>query len=79
MDFLTELSQSDAGHDSVFVIVEKLSKRAVFIPTTKNVTAVQAAQLLQDHVFNRFGIPIKIISDRDPKFKSNFWTRSQNC
>ena len=73
MDFLTELPQCKAGFDSVFVIVEKLSKRAVFIPTTKTVTAPEAAQLLQDTIFSKHGIPVKIISDRDPKFKSNFW------
>ena len=73
MDFLTELARCSAGFDSVFVIVEKLSKRAIFIPTTKGVTAAGAAQLLQDAVFSKQGIPVKMISDRDPKFKSNFW------
>lgn len=73
MDFLTELPQCKAGLDSVFVIVEKLSKRPVFVPTTKMLTAPEAAQLLYDTVFCKHGIPIKIISDLDPKFKSNFW------
>ena len=73
MDFLTELPRCSAGFDSVFVIVEKLSKRAIFIPTTKGVTAAGAAQLLQDEVFSKHGKPVKMISDRDPKFKSNFW------
>ena len=74
MDFITELPKCKAGYDSVFVVVEKLSKRAVFIRTTKNVTSMEAAQLLHYSVFNKFGMPFKIVSDRDPKFKSNFWT-----
>ena len=74
MDFITELPKCKAGYDSVFVVVEKLSKRAVFIPTTKTVTSMKAAQLLHDSVFNKFGMPFKIGSDRDRKFKSNFWT-----
>jgi len=73
MDFLTELPTCSAGFDSVLVVVEKLSKRAVFIPTRKTVTASDALQLLQDNVFTKFGLPLKIISDRDPKFISNFW------
>ena len=72
MDFLTELPRCSAGFDSVFVIVEKLSKRAIFIPTTKGVTAAGAAQLLQDAAFSKHGITVKMISDR-AKFKSNFW------
>ena len=73
MDFLTELPRCSAGFDSVFVIVEKLSKRAIFIPTTKGVTAAGAAQLLQDEVFSKHGIPTKMVSDGDPKFKPNLW------
>ena len=74
MEFITELPKGKAGYDSVFVIVEKLSKRAVFILTTKTVTSMEAAQLLHDSVFNKFEMPFKIVSDRDPKLKSNFWT-----
>ena len=74
MDFVKELPKCKAGYDSVFVVVEKLSKREAFIPTTKTVTSIEAAQLLRDNVFNKFGVPLKIVSDRDQKFKSNFWT-----
>ena len=75
MDFVTEFPKCKAGYGSVFDVVEKLSKRAVFIPTTKTVTSIEAAQLLRDNVFNKFGMPLEIVGDRDPKFKSNFWTK----
>ena len=73
MDFVTELPTSSSGFDAVFVIVDKLSKRALFIPTNKTVDTAEAAQLLQSHVFSKHGVPTRIISDRDPRFKSNFW------
>eukprot|EP00171_Calliarthron_tuberculosum_P021854 IDg21854t1 len=72
-DFVTELPRSTNGFDSVLVIIDKLSKRGIFIPTTKNVTAQQVAQLFQDRLFSLHGVPVKIISDRDPKFKSHYW------
>ena len=46
----------------------------MFVPTAKTVTAQEAKQLLQDNGFTKFGIRISIISDRDPKFISSFWT-----
>ena len=76
-DFLTELPRTDSGNDTILVIVDKLSKRGIFIPTTKDIDAAEVAQLFQDHLFSKQGTPTRIISDRDPKFKSNFW-RSLN-
>ena len=72
-DFLTELPTSAKGNNMVLVIVDKLSKRAIFIPTHKDVTAPEVAQLFQDHLFTKHGTPITIISDRDPKFQARYW------
>ena len=73
MDFVTAFPD-DNGFNSVFVVVDKLSKMAHFIPTSKDVTAVGTAWLFFNNVFRYHGLPTKIISDRDPKFTSNFWT-----
>ena len=57
----------------IMIVVDKLSKRAVMIPTRKEIAARGVAQLLQDHLFSKHGTPRTIISDRDPKFTSRFW------
>ena len=57
-DFVSELPTSGAGFDTVLVIVDKLSKRAIFIPTTKNGTAQDVAQLFQDKLYSTHGVPI---------------------
>lgn len=73
IDFLTELPLDEKGVDAIFIVVDKLSKRAVFIPTKKTLNAIEAAELLQRFVFSVHGVPRKFISDRDPKFNSTFW------
>ncbi len=72
-DFLTELPTSEQGNDSVLVVVDNFSKRAVFIPTTKDVDAPRVEQLFMDYVFSKHRVPISIISDRDPKFTAKHW------
>ena len=74
MDFLTKLPQTKHGHTSVFVVVDRLSKMAWFIPTTNDVSAPEVAHLFFTEVFCYHGLPLSIVSDRDPKFISSFWT-----
>jgi hypothetical protein len=74
MDFIVQLPLSTSGYDAIFVVVDKLSKRAYFIPTTTTATAPDTALLYLKHVSkNGHGIPEIIISDRDSKFTSLFW------
>jgi len=73
MDFITQLPKTSSGYDSIFVVVDKLSKRAHFIPTTTTVNAAQVADLFYKHVFKHHGMPLKIVSDRDSKFTGKFW------
>ena len=61
------------GHDSILVVVDRLTKLTVLSPCCKTITAPQLAQLFIDKVFVRFGMPTSIVSDRDPRFTSNFW------
>ena len=72
MDLVTDLPMC-CGLDSIFVVVDRLTKLLVLTPCKKTVTAPQLAQLFIDRVFSRFGMPTPIISDRDPRFTSNFW------
>ena len=70
---LTQLNNNNIVYNSVMVVVDKLSKYAIFIPTTTQVTALQVSKLYMQYVFAYFGMPSMIISDRDPKFLSDFW------
>ncbi|ESK82172.1 reverse transcriptase-rnase h-integrase [Moniliophthora roreri MCA 2997] len=68
MDLVTDLPESD-GFDTIMVVVDhSSSKGAIFIPCTKKLDAPQAAELLLRNVYKRYGLPDKIIFNRDPRF-----------
>ncbi|CAI5476246.1 unnamed protein product [Closterium sp. Yama58-4] len=73
MDFIMALPRTVRGHDAIFVVVDKFSRAAHFIPTHGQVTAEEAATLFVDNVVRLHGVPDSIISDRDPRFTSKFW------
>ena len=73
MDFITHLPVTVSGMDSIMVVVDRLTKMCHLIPTTGTVTAPGAANLFVTNIFRLHGLPIKIVSDRDPKFTSEFW------
>lgn len=70
MDFITALPTSNT-FDSLMVIVDHdVTKAIVLIPCTKTIDALGTAKLYHNHVFQRFGLPKTIISDRGPQFAS---------
>lgn len=73
MDFIVALPKTQAGFDSIFVVVDRLTKIAHFIPTVTTVTASGVADIFMKNIFKIHGMPSEIISDRDPKFLSEFW------
>jgi hypothetical protein len=73
MDFIVQLPCTTAGHDSILVVVDRLSKLVHLIPTTTDVTALDVANLFIKEVVRHHGMPSSIVSDRDSKFTSNFW------
>jgi hypothetical protein len=74
MDLITQLPRTRTGFDAIFVIVDKCSKMIHCIATTTTVTAAELANLFFREVFRHHGLPSSIISDRDPRFTSSFWT-----
>ncbi len=72
MDFIPELPISD-GYDNILVIVDKLTKYGIFIPCKTNITEVETAQLFFKHVIAHYGIPRQVITDRDPRWRNEFW------
>jgi len=68
MDLITDLPKSKSFDSILFVIDHSLTKRIILMPMTKKVTLEGIATLLMDNLFQRFGIPNKVISDCDPQF-----------
>ena len=72
MDFIETLLTS-SGSDSILVIVDRLTKQAIFIPTTIHCTSKDLAILFIMHVFSKHGVPEHVTSDRGPEFISRFF------
>jgi hypothetical protein len=73
MDMVVDLPQTEAGYDSITVFVDRLTKMAHLAPCKKTDTAKDVAQLFIREVFRLHGMPKHMVTDRDPKFTSNFW------
>ena len=73
MDFITGLPKTFRQHDSIMVIVYKLSKVNHFIPVKYNYKDVNITHIFLKDIFRLDGVPKVIISDRDVKFTENFW------
>nr|GFA55027.1 reverse transcriptase domain-containing protein [Tanacetum cinerariifolium] len=78
MDFVTKLPKSSQGYDTIWVIVDRLTKSAIFAPIRVTGPMDKLARIYLKEVVTRHGIPVSIISDRDPRFTSNFWRSLQN-
>ncbi|GJP78818.1 hypothetical protein CLOP_g9086 [Closterium sp. NIES-67] len=76
MDFVTGLPAGPSGNDAILVVVDRLTKMAHFAACKTTITAEQTAKLFLTNIVRLYSIPSAIISDRDPRFTSNFWTKT---
>jgi hypothetical protein len=73
MDFITGLFRTNKQHDSIMVVVEKLTKAAHFLPMKTTHTTANIAESFMKEIARLHGIPRTIVLDKDTKFTSNLW------
>ncbi|GJS70449.1 putative reverse transcriptase domain-containing protein [Tanacetum coccineum] len=79
MDFVTKLPKTSNRHDTIWVIVDRLTKSAHFIPTRETDSMETLTRLYIKEIVSRHGVPISIISDHDSHFTSRFWQSMQSA
>ncbi|GJW36286.1 putative reverse transcriptase domain-containing protein [Tanacetum coccineum] len=79
MDFVTKLPKTSQGHDTIWVIMDRLTKSAIFTPMRDTDHMDKLARIYLKEVVTRHGIPVSIIGDRDSRFASNFWRSLRNA
>jgi hypothetical protein len=79
MDFIVGLPRTSRGYNSIWVIVDRLTKIAHFIPVSTTYKVVQYAELYISHVVRYHGISKTIISDRGSIFVAHFWEQIHEC
>src|SRR5919202_1970078 len=79
MGFITKLPKTSSGYDTIWVIVDRLTKSARFIAIKETVPTKKLARIYVNEVVVHHGLPLSIISDRDGRFTSHFWKSLQEC
>jgi IS30 family transposase len=74
MDHIEQLPPS-GGYNSILVIVDRMTKQAIFIPCYTSDKAIDLAKHYVKHVFSKHGVPFSITSDRGKLFVSEVWTQ----
>ena len=79
MDFVTHLPRTSRRHDTVWVIVDRLTKSAHFLAMRMTFTLEAFCILYIQEIVRLHGVPVSIVSDWDPKFTANFWKSFQRA
>ncbi|KAL2250302.1 UNVERIFIED_CONTAM: Retrovirus-related Pol polyprotein from transposon [Sesamum indicum] len=79
MDFVVGLPRTFRKHDAIWVIVDRLTKSAHFLPVRITDSLDKLAGLYISEIVRLHGVPISIVSDRDPRFTSRFWESLQRA
>ena len=77
MDFVVGLPQTKANHDAIWIIIDRLTKSAHFLPINEKFSLERLVQLYLKEIVVRHRVLVSIVSDRDPRFTSRFWRRFQ--
>jgi hypothetical protein len=79
MDFIVGLPNTSLMHDSIWVIIDRLTKTAHFLPMHTTYNAKKYAEIYLDQIVRLHGIPKTIISDRGAQFIARFWEQLQQA
>nr|GFB26415.1 reverse transcriptase [Tanacetum cinerariifolium] len=79
MDFVTGLPRTQRRHDTIWVVVDRLTKSAHFLPIRKDYSVSRLAEIFQQEIVRLHSTPSAIVSDRDPRFASRFWKGLQKA
>nr|GEX37252.1 putative reverse transcriptase domain-containing protein [Tanacetum cinerariifolium] len=79
MDFVSELSRTPSGYDTIWIIVNRLTKSAHFLPMKKTDSMEKLTRIYLKEIVCRHGVPVLIILDRDSHFTSRFWRSLQKA
>jgi transposase InsO family protein len=75
MDFIVGLPRTQRGYDSIWVIVDRLTKVAYFLPVRTTYSSARLAELYMERIVSLHGVPKKIVSDRGTQFTSHYWQK----
>nr|GEZ29233.1 hypothetical protein [Tanacetum cinerariifolium] len=79
MDLVTKFPRSNSGYDAIWIIVERLTKSAYFLPIREDYKIKKLARIYINEIVARHGVPVSIISDRDGRFSSHLWQALQEA
>ncbi|GJW17832.1 putative reverse transcriptase domain-containing protein [Tanacetum coccineum] len=79
MDFVTKLPKSSSGHDTIWVVVDRLTKSTHFLPIREDYKTEKLAKIYINEIVARHGVSMSIISDRDGRFMSHLWQAFQEA
>ena len=79
MDFITGFPRSQKGNNAIWVVIDRLSKVAHFLPVHEDINAGQLADLYMSRIVPLHGVPLRIISDQGSIFVSKFWQSFQTA
>jgi hypothetical protein len=79
MDFVVGLPRAPSGQDAIWVVVDRLTKSAHFLPIKITDSLEKLAELYVREIVRLHGVPVSIVSDRDSRFTSKFWERLQGA
>ncbi|GKA77097.1 putative reverse transcriptase domain-containing protein [Tanacetum coccineum] len=79
MDFVTKLPKRSSGNDTTWVIVDRLTKSAHFLPIREDYKTEKFTKIYTNEIVARHGVPVSIISDRDGQFTSHLWQAFQKA
>ena len=79
MDFVIRLPRTLGGNNAIWMIIDRLTKSAHFLPMKVKFSMDRLTSLYIKEIVRMHGVPVSIVSDRDPRFTSRFWHSLQKA